>query len=165
MSIHKLGSYGPAGGSSGSGQVDTDVRRRRHETGVRRVRVGQGGRAVPSALDAAAFLALVPRSMSWLKMQDLLYYAQGWHLVWDGEPLFADAIMATEAGVRIEAVDSLLRDNFAVTRVIGGQDTNLSESARQTLSGIVKFYGGKNHFRLSEAIVTEKPWLHAREAG
>ncbi len=120
---------------------------------------------LPSALDAAAFLALVPRAMSWLKMQDLLYYAQGWHLVWDGEPLFADAIMATEAGVRIEAVDSLLRDDFAVTRVSGGTDRNLSESARQTLSGIVKFYGGRNHFRLREAIIRETPWLQAREAG
>ena len=52
-----------------------------------------------SAIDAAAFLHRAVKPVSWLKLQDLLYFAQAWHLVWDNELLFPEAILATEDGV------------------------------------------------------------------
>ena len=116
--------------------------------------------------DAAAFLVQVPRPMSWLKMQDLLYLAQAWHLVWDGELLFPDPIVATEDGISIPRLHDLLAGKFEVTRfdLRMGRDSRLSESARRTLSGMVKFYGDRSHYRLSEMFLTEEPWLRAREA-
>ncbi len=117
-----------------------------------------------SVLDAAAFLVQVPIPMSWLKIQDLLYFGQAWHLVWDGELLFPEPIVAVEDGIRIPVLDELLHGKFEVTPrdVRKGRDTRLTESARRTLSGMVKFYGQRSHFRLSEALIQEEPWRRAR---
>ncbi len=150
-------------------------RHARHEVGGRRrIRVltpeqiqASAETSSCSALDAAAFLALVPRPMSWLKMQDLLYFAQAWHLVWDSELLFPEPIIATEDGVRIDSLNNLLDGKFEVTAkdVRKGRTDNVGESGKKTLSGMVKFYGQRSHYRLSQAIIQEEPWLRARAAG
>lgn len=102
--------------------------------------------------------------MSWLKLQDLLYFAQAWHLVWDNELLFPEAILATETGVQIEAVETLLIGRFDVTTVRSGRPAKLTGSQQQTLIGIAKHYAGRSHFRLSELIQEHKPWQEARAA-
>lgn len=120
-----------------------------------------------NALDAAAFLAQVPRPMSWLKLQDLLYFAQAWHLVWDNTVLFPEPILAADHGVRISVLDDLLSGSFEVSpgQLRRGLPARLGESRQRTLSGIVKFYGKRSHFRLSQAIISEEPWTRARSLG
>jgi uncharacterized phage-associated protein len=115
-------------------------------------------------LQAAAFLVLLARPLSWLKLQDLLYYAQAWHLVWDGEPLFTEPLLATVDGVRVPVIQQKLANRFSLTRddlPLNGK-IGLTESQQQTLSGIVQFYAGQSHFRLTERIMLEEPWLAAR---
>src|SRR5690625_2610090 len=118
-----------------------------------------------SVLDAAAFLVRIPKPLSWLKLQDLLYFAQAWHLVWDEELLFPEDITATHDGIEIAEIDSLLTGRFEVTpgHLRRGRPDRLDESRQQTLSGIVKFYADRSHFRLNDLIVSAEPWLNARK--
>lgn len=115
-------------------------------------------------IDAAAFLVKAVQPVSWLKLQDLLYFAQAWHLVWDNELLFPEPILATEDGVQIEAIEKLLSGRFEVTSVRTGRPAKLLGTQEQTLVGIAKHYAGRNHFRLSELIREHKPWQEARAA-
>lgn len=155
----------------------------RHRSSRKRVRVNSAGtetaaprhEAAPATenhtqlLAVASFLTLLAQPLSWLKLQDLLYYAQGWHLVWDGEALFSETILAEADGVRIEPLQARFAGRFDLraSEPLLQVPTQLPENQQQTLSGIVQFYGKMNHFRLSQAIKLEQPWLlaRAREAG
>ncbi len=128
-------------------------------------RLETGGRTgLCSAADAAVFLVRIAAPISWLKIQDLLYYAQGWHLVWDGELLFSEPIVATRDGVRIQQLDDILTGRFdvKVSDLRKGRSDRLSESQKRTVVGVTSFYAGRSHYRLSEQIRQEQPWLHAR---
>lgn len=115
-------------------------------------------------LAVASFLTLLAQPLSWLKLQDLLYYSQAWHLVWDGEQLFSEPILASAAGVQIEPLQTRFTGRFDLSAndLPLAASTALPENQQQTLSGIVQFYGKLNHFRLAEAIKQEQPWLAAR---
>lgn len=104
--------------------------------------------------------------VSWLKLQDLLYFAQAWHLVWDNELLFAEPLLATGEGVQVAVIEALLSNNFDVTarHLRERVPANLTESQKRTLLGVAKHYSGRSHYRLSEQIREEKPWLAARAA-
>lgn len=91
-----------------------------------------------SAIDAAAFLLRAVKPVSWLKLQDLLYFAQAWHLVWDNEFLFPEPILAIDNGVQIDAIEKLLAGRFEVTSVRTGRPATLTESQQGTLVDIAK---------------------------
>ena len=46
------------------------------------------------AIDAAEYILRKQGSMSAMKLQKLLYYAQAWHMVWEDELLFPENIEA-----------------------------------------------------------------------
>jgi uncharacterized phage-associated protein len=100
-------------------------------------------------------------------VQDLLYFGQAWHLVWDNELLFPNPIIATEDGVRTEAVEELAGEAFTVTtkQLRTGQPDRLTDSQKRTLIGIINFYGSRNHYRLSEEIRDSAPRQQARASG
>lgn len=160
--------------SDGNTSYDSSGRHDRHGKSLRRrVRVlppenlsPETARSACDILDAAAFLVKIAGPMARAKLNDLLYFAQAWHLVWDHELLFPDAIMATEDGVSIGAIDALGGGAFTVEprHVRKGRADRLSESQQRTLVGIVKFYSGRNHFRLSGQIRLETPWEQARQS-
>lgn len=114
------------------------------------------------AIDAAAFLVKTVQPVSWLKLQDLLYFAQAWHLVWDNKLLFPEPILATKDGVQIKVLEQLLAGRFEVASVRSGRPAKLMASQQQTLVGIARHYAGRSHFRLSELIREHKPWQEAR---
>ena len=59
-----------------------------------------------TAHDVAAFiLREYGRPMSTMKLQKLGYYAQAWHLAWEGVPLFDDNIEAWANGARLRLDD------------------------------------------------------------
>lgn len=140
-------------------------------TARKRVRVLPAEKLSPTSatglcnvIDAAAFLVTIAGPLARGKLHDLLYFAQAWHLVWDNELLYPDAILATDDGVEIEAVNQLLGDTFTVTatHLRKGRMNRLTDSQQRTLVGITKFYAGRNHFRLSEEIRSSLPWTKAR---
>lgn len=152
--------------ASGSHVVVSEVSRRRvrvlsPEKLNPETAVGPG-----SVIDAAALLVKVAGSMSRGKLQDLLYFAQAWHLVWDNELLYPDPIIATDDGVRIEVVESLIGSAFTVTaeQLRKGKPKQLTESQQGTLLGVTNFYANRNHYRLSEQIRGSAPWQQARSS-
>lgn len=149
------------------------VERRQPSNNRRRVRVLPAGTFCPEtapgvcrAIDAAAFLANAVRPVSWLKLQDLLYFAQAWHLVWDSELLFAEPLLAAEEGVQVEIIEALLKNYFDVTarNLRAGVPDNLTESQKRTLLGVAKHYAQRSHYRLSKQIREGTPWQAARAA-
>lgn len=147
---------------------------RRQRKAGRRVRMlpagvleGTSPRPETSALDAAAFLCRFPRPLSWLKLQDLLYFALAWHLVWDSELLFHEPVIATADGIRIDPVNDLLAGKFEVTerQLRKAQPERLTESQQRSLAGILDFYGHRSHFRLAELIRQDAAWRQARTLG
>ena len=47
-----------------------------------------------TALDVAAYILSKQGTMTAMKLQKLVYYAQAWPLVWDEKPLFREKIEA-----------------------------------------------------------------------
>jgi uncharacterized phage-associated protein len=120
------------------------------------------------ALDVAAALIEEVRSqrkenLSNLKLQKLLYYAQGWHLAfYDGAPLFEDAI---EAWIHGPVVPSIYRRFKVFTwKPITDQfePIDLSFDTQQHLEGIVQAYGHLSPEELEIRTHDEDPWKDAR---
>lgn len=158
------------------GQGSADARNQRHASrrSSRRVRVlaPEVLQAKPApgqvrAVDAAAFLQRYPRPMSWLKLQDLLYLALAWHLVWDEELLFSEPVTVTADGVSIGPIEELLAGQFEVSgsHLRMGRPERLGESRQRTLAGMLDFYGTLSHFRLAEQIRQDPAWQKASKTG
>jgi hypothetical protein len=47
--------------------------------------------------DVARYILRKHAPMSAMKLQKLVYYAQGWHLAYEGEPLFESRIVGARA--------------------------------------------------------------------
>jgi uncharacterized phage-associated protein len=90
-----------------------------------------------------------------------VYYAQAWSLVWDGVPLFDEAI---EAWGRGPVVPSLYRASAGQLTVSSsrGSSLNVSAAALATIHEVVRFYGAWDGDFLSELTHREQPWLDAR---
>jgi uncharacterized phage-associated protein len=51
-----------------------------------------------NAVDVARYIRSTGTVTGGLQLQKLVYYAQAWHLVWNGRPLFDEAIDAWKLG-------------------------------------------------------------------
>ena len=69
----------------------------------------------PTAHDVAAYILREQGPMSPWKLHKLLYYAQAWHLTWEGEPLFHDEIQAWAGGPVVPALYPLHRGIYRVS--------------------------------------------------
>lgn len=93
------------------------------------------------------------------KIHKLLYYAQGWHLTWAGEPLFREHIEAWTNG---PVVAELWRDekrNRLRPATQGLVGAHLS-----TIDYVVDRYGRYTARELIRRTHDEDPWRHASEA-
>jgi hypothetical protein len=70
-----------------------------------------------------------------VKLCKLAYYAQAWHLVWEGTPLFDDRIPPSPP---------------------------LSNDERSIIDAVLDFYGGMSAGQLRKLSHTELPWSEAR---
>lgn len=64
--------------------------------------------------DVAEYILSTQGEMSAMKLHKLCYYCQGWHLVWEGTPLFGERIEAWANGPVIPALYELHRGAFLV---------------------------------------------------
>jgi len=119
-----------------------------------------GGRPVTvSAHDVAAELRRRLPGVGVLKLHKLLYYAQGWHLTWAGEPLFEERIRAWANG-------PVVADLWADEKHDRGRPPprRLGASEIETIDYVIGRYGrftGKELIRRTHA---EDPWRDASEA-
>jgi uncharacterized phage-associated protein len=115
-----------------------------------------------SVHDVAAYILHKRGKMTAMKLQKLLYYAQAWSLVWDDRPLFTARIEAWANGPVIPAVYRLHRGEFYVAAWPHGNRSSLNQVERDTVDAVLKSYGSKPSYWLSELSHREKPWRDAR---
>lgn len=97
-----------------------------------------------------------------LKVQKLIYYAQGWALANLGRPLFEEDMQAWAHGPVATSVFSHFRDKGwaaieqqPITRKVAGEDAAL-------LAAVNEKYGVFSAKKLEQMTHTEAPWLNAR---
>lgn len=118
-----------------------------------------------SVFDAASYiLKKLNCSISTMKLHKLLYYCQAWSLVWDGKPLFKDKIEAWANGPVVRTLFSFHRGMYDISyfKLGIGDERNLSEEQKETVDGVLKFYGEMTAQALINQTHFEDPWRNAR---
>jgi uncharacterized phage-associated protein len=97
-----------------------------------------------------------------LKLQKLLYYAQGWYLALYDKPLFPDRIEAWPHGPVVPPVYGRFKRWRwdAIGDEIGPPD--LPEDVRAHLEEVIRVFGGFTAFALEQMTHQEDPWKDAR---
>ena len=117
-----------------------------------------------TAIDVATYILERRGEMSAMKLQKLVYYSQAWSLVWDERPLFDDRIEAWANGPVCPVLYNRHRGQFLVqAKHIGGDPSNLDETALETIDVVLDYYGDKPAQWLSDLTHSETPWADARE--
>lgn len=118
------------------------------------------------------FLSLVDDevgdALSNLKLQKLVYYAQGFHLALEGEPLFAETIEAWEHGPVIPALYRGLQQHGPepVPAPLNGVNrTEYPEHVRELLDEVYSVYGQFSAWKLRNMTHEERPWREAYDRG
>ena len=100
-----------------------------------------------------------------MKLQKLLYYAQGHHLRAAGEPLFNDKIQAWSHGPVVPVVYYELRDAGSKPLKLDDEDPfkwdDIDEDTSRFLAQVWNTYGGFTAARLRNMTHEEDPWVDA----
>jgi uncharacterized phage-associated protein len=113
-------------------------------------------------VDDVARYMLTRRSMTAMKLQKLIYYAQAWHLARTGEPLFREPIEAWANGPVVRDLYDRHRGQFSLNTWPVGDPDVLSDAERSTIELVLDTYGAKDAQWLSEQTHAEAPWRAAR---
>lgn len=117
---------------------------------------------MPSVLDVAEYILQKQGSMTAMKLQKLVYYAQAWSLVWDEAPIFEERIEAWANGPVVRRLYDVHRGSFTVATV-GGDPSRLDENQQDSVNVVLDFYGCRSAQWLSDLTHCERPWREARE--
>jgi uncharacterized phage-associated protein len=110
---------------------------------------------------AAAVLERAGEIDTW-KLQKLVYYCQAWHLVWDGDALFADKIEAWADGPVVRKLYHSHKGSFKVSSWPRGDASTLTQPETETVDAVVEAYGHLSGRQLSHLTHSEAPWRDAR---
>lgn len=115
---------------------------------------------------ALAFLALCEEYgdfLSNLKLQKLLYYAQGWHLALYDEPLFGEALEAWIHGPVVPSVYFHFKDFGHCPLLVETLDlSRVNPHLAEHVKDVWEAYGGLTAFDLEKLSHQEPPWKVAR---
>jgi uncharacterized phage-associated protein len=115
---------------------------------------------VTSVHNVAAYTLAKRGQMPIGNLNRLLYYTQAWHLVWDDEALFAEAIHARGSGPTIHEIVDATTD-FMV-REWSGDAGALTANQIGTVDAVLGAYGDLTGRQLGHLIHGEAPWRDAR---
>lgn len=108
-------------------------------------------------------------SLSILKLQKLLYYAQAWHLAFGRGPLFAGKFQAWVHGPVSRQVFDRFKDTHSLFSAVGARDIRpefnrdaMPPEARDHINEILEAYGHFSGVQLENMTHEEAPWLQAR---
>ena len=117
------------------------------------------------------FLALCDRDegeiISNLKLQKLLYYAQGFNLALEGQRLFREDVEAWTHGPVVRSVYHNYK-HHGTNALPSPEDFDLNcldEETRQMLDEIFQVYGQYSAWKLANMTHIEPPWKNAIERG
>lgn len=118
-----------------------------------------------TCLDVAKYILNKQGSMTAMKLQKLVYYAQAWSLVWDEKPLFNEKIEAWINGPVIPVLYEHHKGLYFLNAhdISKGNIDNLDENQIDTIDQVLKYYGDKNPQWLSDLTHMEEPWRIARK--
>ncbi len=111
---------------------------------------------VPPMTSANSIIAAIDARRPGMKVAKkllLLFFVQGHHLAWAGEPLFSEALYATDRGVSLQNMNR------------EGAVPIDSEALLGTISNVVIRYSGLSPADLRTLVQGSQPWQLAREAG
>jgi uncharacterized phage-associated protein len=119
--------------------------------------------AMARVQDVAAFILKERGQMTAMKLQKLVYYSQAWSLVWDEKPLFRERIEAWANGPVSPVLYNLHRGEFTVgPGSISGNPDALTSDEKETVQGVLNYYGDMSAQALSDLTHAETPWNEAR---
>ena len=102
-------------------------------------------------------------TISNMKLQKLLYYAQAYHLVEFREPLFEDSIEAWTHGPVVPAVYHDFKRYGPGAIPLADDAVELDERTTAYLNEIYRTYGQFSAWKLSKMTHEESPWREAWE--
>lgn len=117
-----------------------------------------------TAFDVAAYILRKKGTMTAMKLQKLLYYAQAWSLVWDEQPLFDNTIQAWANGPVVPAIYNYHRGQYFVSAddfPTANPDV-LEGAQRETVDAVLAHYGDRSAQWLIDLTHSEEPWKQAR---
>lgn len=119
-----------------------------------------------SALDVAAwFLNEVDRragdSVTNLKLQKLVYYAQAWAMAFLGRPLFSEPVEAWAHGPVVDAVYQEYKDHGFDSLPHSRRKPHFAPDERVVLEDVLAVYGEHSATFLEALSHAERPWLVA----
>lgn len=97
-----------------------------------------------------------------LKLQKLLYYAQGWYLAFNGEPLFKDRIEAWVHGPVVPCVFREYRE-FRWSPLTAASGYVPSNEIASHIGKVLGAYGKFDASQLELMTHNEAPWREARQ--
>jgi uncharacterized phage-associated protein len=122
----------------------------------------------PSAESVARFLLLLasteeePEPMTPLRLQKLLYYAEGWSLTERNRSLFDERIEAWMHGPVVREVWEVFKGSQPINPNEGSDD-GLSDEEKNFVRGVWEAYKEHSGLSLREMTHSESPWLNARK--
>lgn len=116
----------------------------------------------PSVFDVAAYIVNKLGTISTMKLQKLVYYAQAWSLVWDEQPLFQEKIEAWANGPVVRDLFYFHRGQFSISSIPIGNPYLLNDVQKETVDAVLEFYGNKSAQWLIDLSHQEEPWQEAR---
>lgn len=109
----------------------------------------------------------VGETITHLKLQKLLYYAQGIHLALTGQPLFSDEIRAWQFGPVVRSVWTTFRHEGRepLSLVDGEVAPELDATTRHIVDDVIEVYGQFSAAALMRMTHAEPPWKEAGQDG
>lgn len=105
-------------------------------------------------------------TISHLKLQKLVYYAQAWHFTLFGKPLFDEKIEAWKHGPVVRSIYSRFSSDNVYTPLnvqsIEIQPVEFEPHTLELLNDIMVVYGEHNASYLEDLTHSESPWIDAR---
>ena len=120
-----------------------------------------------SIMDAAHYLVYlsyseIRASLTPLKIQKILYFAQGWSFVWDDKPLFTEDFEAWQFGPVNKSVYMYFQKyGRGCIPEEEGIPTLCDEDAEETLKSVWRDYSKYSAFELVEMTHLQTPWSEA----
>ncbi len=114
--------------------------------------------------DVAAYILSKAAPMSAMKLQKLCYYAYGYHLAWEDEPMFPERFEAWANGPVAPALYACHRGRFNLNAEdITGDPKALTTGQRESVDIVLETFNQYTAHQLSEmSHQTEGPWDMAR---
>ena len=96
-----------------------------------------------------------------LKLQKLLYYAQGYHLALFNDLLFNEEIKSWQYGPVVESIYHEYKDNGAAAIPVPDriQEGNISDEQKELLAEVYEIMGQFSALRLMHMTHQESPWV------